>query len=208
MKRESDNILWMLSKASFSLKITLFYTCTGKGIRRRVQSFQWEEEDGFCGLSLLWTKIEQDMEQLHCCASENVPVTKMPVLEMGLIWPLEIHCPSLSMPTSFRISRNPSCEADTSDAMRVTRSEDENIFRGSLFSSQCFVFVSSCHHILIDLLSCLLITCLCACHKTGESKSPGCALQPKAKAPCASAVEHAELAFVTELVAPHRGDRH
>lgn len=49
---------------------------------------------------------------------------------------------------------------------------------------------------------------LCACHKTGESKSPGCALQPKAKAPCASAVEHAELAFVTELVAPHRGDRH
>lgn len=192
----------MLSKASFSLKITLFYTCTGKGTGRQAQSFQRDEKDGICRLSLLWMKIEQGMEQLHCCASLLCPVTKIPVLELVLLWPLEIHCPCLSMTTPFRIFRNPSCEADTSDAVQVTRSQDEKIFRGSLFSSQCFMFVSSCHHILMDLLSCLSITCLCVYHKTGESKSLGCALQPKAKAPCASAYTR-HIKHVTELVVPH-----
>lgn len=123
-------------------------------------------------------KIEQGMEQLNSCASLLCPVTKTPVLELVLLWPLEIHCPSLSMPTSFRIFRNPSCKVDTSDAMRVTRSQDEKIFRESL-SPQCFMCISSCHHILMDLLSCLLITCLCGCHKTGKPRSLGSAAQSR-----------------------------
>lgn len=108
----------------------------------RIFSMKWE------GWHLWAILFENENWTGHGATALLCPITKIPVPELVLLWPSEKHCPSLRMLTSFSISRNPSCEADTGDAMWVTRSQDEKIF-----SSQRFMFISSCHHILIKLLS-------------------------------------------------------
>ena len=110
-------------------------------------------------------KTEQGTEQPRwpfwhkdpCCASENGPVSVTPVLGLVLLWPFEKRSPSLGIPTSFRTSRSPSCEAGTSDATRATRSHYEQICRGMLLQSTmlhgCFQSPSRLNRHLLSSLS-------------------------------------------------------
>lgn len=190
-----------------------------KGREKRALSFPWEAKDRFCGLSLLGMKIKQGVERRrwpswhnhHCCASEKAPLTKIPVLGLVLLWPLERQFPSLGMPTSFRTSRNPSAcpplsghpeippvkqtQAMPRERQEITASQPS---AGCCFGSQRFILVSSFHRVSTDLS----ITCLGAYHNTLEPRSPGFAqeLQPKAKMPRTSLRwQRAELAFLTEV---------
>lgn len=211
--------LWLLSKASFSLKINLFYTWEEKGREKQALSFQWEEKDGFCGLALLQMRIELGVGNYdgHSDTATTVVLQrksllpKISVLELVLLWPLERRRLSLGMPTSFRISRSPSCETDEWCHESDKESRWASLQRDAFLQFTMFHAYFQLLSCLNDLRSCVSITCPCTYPRTREPRSPGCAqqLQPKAKAPCASLWwQHAEPAFRTELVVPHRGDRH
>lgn len=99
-----------------------------------------------------------------------------------------------------------------SDATRGTRSHNgANLQWGASPVHNISCLFPSCHHILTDLCSRLSVTWLCAYHVTMTPRSLGCVqqLQPKAKLSFTSLRwQRAELALLTELVAPHEGDRH